>query len=1062
MIVREEPEREREVPSWSPRARMEPDSRRPRVAALYLLTLVLACAWASSSLPLEWAPSPQTTRVSVVASWQGAPPRVVERYVAVPIERVAAAISGTGRISSYSRTGVAVIEVELTRGADLALYLIEMGDRLSLLRKSLPGTVVPRIVRHDSQAVGRRKSLMIVQLAGWMSPGRLRSAAERTLGPPLRGVPGVAGVSIEGGEEDELLLRLDGSRLEQYGLVENQLVQLLSEELRHRSFGWLQAGTGRSLLFKSGLSTVEPLAGQTLAWSAAGAPVRVGEVARVSLGASKSRTVSRVDGQAVITLRIDRLRTANVLDLSKRVRRAMSSVEGELPRGVRMTVVDDESWELRRRLSALSVRFALSLALICLVLSLLLRKLRTVVVVVSAPLAMLCVGAAALRLFDLSLNAVTLSMLALLFLLLCAQLAGLVEQGMSAPRQAPGERVAQVGMLLVTAVPLLPLLQLEGDFGALVSSSLLAGLSACGIALLIITWIVSRFRRAVPGSGDCPTRRRRSLVLGLFSLPSKLALRFPSATLLVLALVVGSPTVLLPERLDENRATAAAAVAGYNRIFESSAVRTFRRHLDPLIGGVTRSFAREVELGSSWSFEAPLEVGVTIGLPPGSGPERAEELVQRFERSIAGMSALERTIATVQDDAAWLRVVCRANAHDGALAIRERLISVAIHLSGVEVAISGLLPLSYFSGLGDVAGITLEAYGPDYDRLEKVGLAFAKRVETRPGVARVDLHGEQYGRAVGRDFVQLHWSAEATARTGVPTAGLTTLVRSDLLGSSPVLHASWPQGVRLPVRIDSQRGEAVELQQLLAKTLKAPDGRALRLDNLADVREQRDPPVIERSDHMYKRHLSVLFRGPRDLGKQIVALELRHLKLPPGYLLKPSREEENLLWVEHRGRALALLAGAAVLLLLVAAALLESWSLGGLVLTVVPTSWIGVAAGFIWSGACFTEAAWVGTLLSIAASASVGVLVVSKVHGLGASRAKTPKGLLALLAVRRTWRSRLALTSTIVAGLLPLLLLPGTEGLGRELAISLVGGVASSFFLTPIAIVALLALRSPR
>lgn len=267
----------------------------------------------------------------------------------------------------------------------------------------------------------------------------------------------------------------------------------------------------------------------------------------------------------------------------------------------------------------------------------------------------------------------------------------------------------------------------------------------------------------------------------------------------------------------------------------------------------------------------------------------------------------------------------------------------------------------------------------------------------------------------------------------------------------------------MPVRLTAGVEGDTDLVQLLDRSLEvdgATGGGPIRLAGLAEVSSIFEPPAIEREDQQYKRYIVVYYRGPYRMGKEWIEKKVQEATLPPGYRIEQS--SKNILANETRRELPWLVLGTLVLVYLVIAAVLESWRLAGLVMVSIPLSWIGVALGFVWSGENFGEGAFLGALLIIGVAVNSGILLAYRFRQLRLARPGAPASRLALLAVRSRLRPMWATTLSAVAGMLPMLLLPGAKPFWIGLAITVIGGLLSSTLLAPVALVALLSWRPHR
>ena len=1046
---------------------------RPRTVCLYACGLLAVGIWAGARAPLEWVPSVELPQVAITARWPGAPPRAVEKWVAAPIERVAASVPGTAEVESYARDGFAILRVGVEEDRNIALYAAELSDRLAALRSSLPERVVPRISREVPAALRDEQGFMTLKLVGDGDPEGLRRLADTRLAPQLRSLAGISSVAVEGGAERELLIRFDREKLQAYRLLPEHIQEKLREVSFDQSFGWMPNPGGQVLLLRTA-EWGEVLSGRLPLFSDAktGRVVRLGDVALVELGPSDSRSLSRIDGRPVVSLVLDRAPGTHLLSVARAVEERLTSLRSELPAGVEILTAEDRSEHLREQLRDLLVQALFGLAAICIVLRIMLHGFRAALIVLTSLAVALAVALALIGPLGLTLNILTLSGLVLLDGLLLDNAVVLLERIQverargakisEASRRALGAVwIPQLGGTAATVAALVPVVYLSRElrpifqpFAILVALTFFCSLVSA--ALLIPALVSTLAPGAAPTRWGSPGIRR--LCLRLFLSPHRVAVRLPWTVLAILLLCVGVPVVFLPEGVEPG---APPWRALYNETLGSDTVRNLRQTLDPVLGGVTRAFFRNVDLGRSWRFDERDEVTVSLKLPAGSGIERADALLRRFEPRALQEPAVRQTIATVRDDSAFLRVTFRESSERERLAVRDALIREALHISGVEVVVSGLLPMSFYSGLGDVASLRVEAFGSNYDELREIALSFAQRLRKHPGFALVDVDAGRRGRLPSREVLSLHWGDAAVARTGIYASGLTRQLRADLVGSAPAFLASFEGNPRLPVRIAPALTADLDLDTLVSRPLRTGGAdRSFRISGLAEIASEREAPVIERFNHQYRRYIDISYLGPYELGEKILARELKAFRLPPGVRLEP--EGEAFLDESVRRQIFPVLCGTVLLVALVIAAVLESWKLAGLAMVSLPMAWLGVALAFARSGEAFAEGAFVGSILVIGIAVNDNLLLADQYRRLRRTHRLLPASCLALVAVRSRLRPMWTTLLCSLVGMLPILILAEAGTFWRGLALTVTGGLLSASLLTPLAMVALLSARSVR
>ncbi len=1035
---------------------------------------MLTGAWSAVHLPIEWFPSVELPAVTVSASWPGAPPRAVERYVTAPMESTLQGLPGARRLVSVSEPGHSSVRLDVAKGTDLAVFQADVADHLALLAGELPVDVAPAIAGEVPEALREEFGFMTLEVVAPWEPLALRSLAERQVAPRLRAVPGVSSVAVVGGSTEELLVALDAARMDTYGLTGTAVQAALGNAFATRSYGRLRDGARGSLyLFSPAETRPEALARLPLA--AGGSEtrsVRLRDVATVGLGPAPTEDLHRVDGKPAVLLVVDRAPGSHLLQAAARVRTAVRKLLPDLPREVSIRVADDRSQGVREALRDLARRGGLGLAGVLAVLGLFLRHRSAValtLVVVSVSVATACL---LMRPLGLTVNLLTLAGLALLVGLLVDNAVVLVEETLQrlalADRsparardtaRAAAEALAEVwapllGGTATTVAVLLPVVYLSGDlrtlfvpFCVLAGASLLASLLG---AVVLVPALTPWLRTSPTGSRRRPPRRRAARWL---ELPYAWASRHPRVSATLVALAVGLPTPWLPKTIDEPPGgwpTRAARLRAerYDRTLGSELAREVRRRIEPWIGGVTRPFLETVEVGPRWDFSVEPELRVACTLPAGSEIARTDRLIRPFESLADASPAVRRTVLQGDGASAVLRILIdRATLDTPApYRLREALISEALRLSGVEVSVSGLLPVGYYSGMGSVSGFPLDGYGASYDRLRDLAAELAARLRRDPRVAKVDLDAGPWGSRPARELLTLRWGPSAQERTSTSASELGERLRPLLLARAPSWYARVADDERMPVRLVVAGAESLELDSLLAHPLRAAGGR-LRLGDVATVAVEPQPPMIERQDQQYRRHLLVYYQGPARMGRKLLKHELARFVPPPGY-----RFEEPTSPFEAAGarrEVLWAILGALALVVLVSAAVFESWSLVWVVLASLATAWVGVAATFLIAGAAFNEGAFLGILLTLGVAVNDSLLLCHRYRGLLGRRRWRSRATAARLAVRQRLRPMWTTTCSSVVAMLPLLILPHAGDFWVGLALTVIGGLLASTLLAP-------------
>jgi multidrug efflux pump subunit AcrB len=1058
---------------------------RPTPVVAWAVALLIFGAWTATQVPLEWAPKIELPEVRVTASWPGSSPRAVEQYVTAPLERAVQGVEGTAEIESISQEGRTTLTLKVAEGTKLGPYVARVNERLALLRDELPDRVTPRLTKKVPEALRNQQGFMTLQLVGPQTPSELRRRADEQVAPKLRSLPGVSDVVVRGGTEQEVLVVLDPDRLAAHGIRADAARQRLREATRDAAYGRLRTGTRATLLLRPAETDVSALRDLVVSEAGAdGAPVHLRDVGTVELQSAPRRSISRIDGDPVVTLTVDRAPASPMLEVAESVRGRMEEVRAALPEESRLLVAEDKSEDVREQLRDLTWRGGVGLALVVLVLLFMLRSVRAVGVTLFSVAVALAVALALMKPLGLTLNLLTIAGLVLVFGLLVDNAVVMAEQVLLQRQRlrvrkgrlegesellasASAETLRAVGLPLiggtVTTIAVMgPIVYLSGDLQKLflpfgVLTALTLGASLASAALLVP--VCSRWLPPPRGHSRLPKWMRTAV-----QAPYRWVGRWPKTTLAALLLLLGTPLWLLPGELsegdDETWTVPEQRLASlYNETLGSDAAEDARDWVDPALGGVLRPFVQQTTFGESFDYDAEASVQVRLSFPPGNPIARADSLLQRFERTALASPSVRRTIARISERQAFLRVLFTDASLETAepYVVREELIQEAVLLAGIEVSVYGLLPQGYYSGSGGgISGLTVTAYGPNYDDLGALCEQFARRLKQESRrVAAVNTNAGRYGRQQAREVLRFRYEADAQAWTGVSPRRLASRLRPVLATRFPALFADVGDRTRVPVRITVTGADTLGVRTLVDQPLLVGDSSRVKLKSTTAYAVETMPSRIVRENQQYKRYVKIDFRGPARMGNDLVDAQLEQFDTPPGYRLERSRggffadqdAERTVGWV---------LFGTVVLVFLATAAVFESWRLPWIVLLSVPTAAVGVAIGFLWMEVAFAEGAFIGTVLLVGIAANDSILLVDRYRQLHQQRPHGDRGVLARLAVRERLRPMWTTTLSTGVAMLPLLVFPQSGDFWTGLAVTVTGGLLAATLLAPLASVALL------
>ncbi|MCL2843858.1 MAG: efflux RND transporter permease subunit [Chitinivibrionia bacterium] len=316
--------------------------QRPLMMIMVILAIALFGLVAWRSLPIDRMPNMELPYVMVQLIYPGAGPEEVETNVVRPVEDAVSTISGIKNMTSYSmeNAGIIVLEFESHISPDFAA--IEVKDNVSRIQQNFPSDVLdPIVMKFDFNAM----PIMTVALLGdeTVSPVELRNYAERYLNERFSRISGVAQATALGGREREIHVILSSEKLQAHGLSIFSVFPALTAQNVLIPAGTITGSLREfAVKFDGQFRTVEEIANIQIP-TPRGYNIRLNEIATVIDSYAEVRSLARFQGRESVEISITRAGGANTVEVAKGVRRVMAQMEGQLPPGMSLDIVEDQS-----------------------------------------------------------------------------------------------------------------------------------------------------------------------------------------------------------------------------------------------------------------------------------------------------------------------------------------------------------------------------------------------------------------------------------------------------------------------------------------------------------------------------------------------------------------------------------------------------------------------------------------------------------------------------------------------------------------------------------------------
>jgi multidrug efflux pump len=387
--------------------------RRPVLAIVVNLVLVLLGIRCAMSLPIQQYPKLESTSITVNTVYFGASAETIRGFLTTPIERAVSSIAGIDYIESSSTAGLSTVTIRLNLNHDSTKALAEVNARLQQVRSELPGEAEPptiELIRADRPYA----SFYISFTSDRFDLAQLTDYLTRNIQPRLSILPGVQKVGIEAGQTPAMRIWISPAKMSTLNLTPGDVYSALQRNNFLAAIGQVKSDTVQiDLLTNTDLRTVEEFEQLIVrqvspSRDSPGTIIRLADVARVELASEEPMMTALYQGKEAIYVSVWPLPGTNEIEVSTGLREAMDALRPELPVHIDMELAYDGTKFMRKSLAEISKTLAETILIVGLVVFLFMGSLRTALVPLIAMPVSLIGATLVMTLLGFSLNLLTL------------------------------------------------------------------------------------------------------------------------------------------------------------------------------------------------------------------------------------------------------------------------------------------------------------------------------------------------------------------------------------------------------------------------------------------------------------------------------------------------------------------------------------------------------------------------------------------------------------------------------------------------------------------------------
>ena len=386
------------------------------IIVIYALAMGIALTMVPN-LAVDLYPSTQRPILSVWTRFPGAGPSDIEKNVTERLERALARSRRLVNMTSNSQFEYSRINLEFSYGTDMDKAVTDAQTLVNRLVNSLPdGVESPIVRRFDMSAM----PIMRLTVRGNYPPDQLRLFAEDEIQSQIERIEGVASAEVWGGTTQIVKVAVALNRLAAFDLTLSDINTALKGQNILSSGGNLRRGTREyQIMTQEELVSVEQIRRLVVKTVSAGAAgpgmanrsqvVRLEDVADVNIGYNENAARVYVNDMSGVYLEVTSEADSNQVQVADRVKAALDGINAELPRGITLTVLYDNTTMIRATLNQVYSNAFQGALLAMLILLIFLRNIKgTIIIGMAIPVSML-LTIMCMSIFGFTLNLLTMT-----------------------------------------------------------------------------------------------------------------------------------------------------------------------------------------------------------------------------------------------------------------------------------------------------------------------------------------------------------------------------------------------------------------------------------------------------------------------------------------------------------------------------------------------------------------------------------------------------------------------------------------------------------------------------
>ena len=1022
----------------------ETSVRKPISVALIFIGVIVFGLYSLKNLGVDHYPDIEVPYISVITMYPGGNAEDIETNITRVLEDQLNSVDNLDKITSKSSDNVSIVTLEFEYGCDLTEAANDVRDVVSRTQSLLPEDVeYPTVMKFSSSMM----PIMMLSVTADESYVALAKILDDKMVNELNRVNGIGSVAVIGAREREVQVNVDPKKLEAYGLTVESLGQIIASENINIPAGSLDLGT-QTFNLKTDLEFDDSRELLDIVVSnAGGRTVMLRDVAEIVDTLEEATMDERINGRQGVRIMIQKQTGANTVEIIEEVQKRLEDIIPTLPPDCKVETIFESSREIKDAINSLFETIMYAFIFVILVVMIFLGRWRaTFIICLTIPISLICAfiylfaTGSTLNIISLSALSIAIGMVVDDAIVVLENITTHIERG-SNPKEAAIYGTNEVWLsviatTLVVVAVFMPLTMIPGMAGVMFKElGWIVTIVVCvsTTAAITLTPMLSAYMLKIEGGEHTykgigiiykPIDKFLQWLDRVYESALRFVVRWKKSTILLLMLFfVGSlvllkyvPTEFFPP-VDNGRISMSVKVEQNTHVDQTVKVA---RQIDQIIAEkYPYIYMVSTSAGASSSNNAFAAMQTT-----GSH-------IINYNVRMPRLSDMERpTIFEIADG------------------LRRELAAIP------EIREFTVTPGGGGGPGGGASTVEIKVFGHNMN----TAMATAKELQAKMSNLST-MRDAQLSREDLQPEFNVQFDRDKLSYYGLNAATVAQFIRNRIYGYECTKYREDGDEYDIVVRYAEKYRESIEDVENI--TLYTPQGRAIKLKEVATIYEDFSSPEIERENRQRVVTVSGSVGAGVALGEAVAEVNamLADYEVPTGLDLELGGS------IEDQGEAFSdigtLLILIVILVYIVMATQFESLAYPFIIMFTIPFAMSGVFIALWLTSTPLSLIALIGGIMLVGIVTKNGIVMVDYMNLLVERGSSVADAVIA--GGKSRLRPVLMTSLTTILGMVPMAMGIG-EGseTWQPMGISVVGGLLASTFLTLFIVPALYAMMEGR